>query len=226
MREGIMKKIGYIDILNSEEISTYIIKGDELLGTLGFTEHSFVHSKRVAKTAADIMLEFGYGEREAELAKIAGYMHDIGNLVNRDDHARSGAIIAFNILTRLGMDPGEIASIVGVIGNHDESSGFAVSAISAALVLADKSDVRRGRVRNQDFAAFDIHDRVNYAVEESILSVDGQHKTISLWLKIDTRISSKMEYFEIFLTRMMMCRKAADFLGGTFELLMNQTKLL
>jgi metal-dependent HD superfamily phosphatase/phosphodiesterase len=221
-----MNQITYEMITDNEEIRTYVEKGDKLLGSLGITEHSITHGAKVAQTAAHILLEFGYNEREVELVKIASYMHDIGNIVNRDGHAQSGAIITFNILTRLGMNPLEIARVVAAIGNHDEGNGSPVSSISAALALADKSDVRRSRVRNQDLATFDIHDRVNYAVEESILSVKGEEKLISLFLNIDTTISSKMEYFEIFLGRMMMCRKAADFLGGAFELIMNKTKLL
>ncbi len=219
-------KITFQQIIDNEEISTYIQKGDKLLATMGFTEHSFTHAGKVAETAAAVLLKFGFNEREAELAKIAGFMHDIGNMISRSGHAQSGAILAFNILTRLGMPPDEIAPIVSAIGNHDEDSGFAVNYISAALVLADKSDVRRSRVRNDDFASFDIHDRVNYAVEESELLIDEEQKTVSLSLKIDTRISSKMEYFEIFLTRMMMCKKAADYLGATFELTMNNTKMV
>lgn len=221
-----MSQITFDEIKNNEEIRTYIQKSDTVLGLMGYTEHSFIHAEKVACTAAKILLEFDHGQREAELARIAGFMHDLGNIVNREGHAQSGAIIAFNILARLGMEPTEIASVVAAIGNHDENHGSPVNLISAALVLADKSDVRRSRVRNQDFVTFDIHDRVNYAVEESSLSLSGKEKLISLLLTIDTKLSSKMEYFEIFLHRMMMCRKAANFLGATFELFMNKTKLL
>ena len=221
-----MQNISYKTIKDNAEIRTYIQKGDDLLGALGFTEHAFVHANKVAETAATILLEFGFSQREAELAKIAGYIHDIGNMINRDGHAQSGALLAFNILTRLGMDPEETTLVVAAIGNHDEGNGKPISALAAALILADKSDVRRGRVRNTEFVTFDIHDRVNYAVQESTLTVDGQNKTISLHLNLDTSISSKMEYFEIFLARMMMCRKAALFLDGSFELIMNTTKLL
>lgn len=221
-----MKTLTYEEIRNNAEIRTLIVKGDELLGTMGITEHAAVHADRVAETAADVLLKLGFSQRQAELARIAAFMHDIGNLVNRNAHAQSGAIMAFSILTRLGMDTGEIVDVVAAIGNHDENNGAAVNPIAAALVLADKSDVRRGRVRNTDISTFDIHDRVNYAVEESVLLVDGENKTVSLHLSIDTTISSKMEYFEIFLSRMMMCRKAAAFLGGTFELYMNTVKLL
>ncbi|MBS3902275.1 MAG: HD domain-containing protein [Dethiobacter sp.] len=162
-----MKLIAYDDIKSNEEIRVYIQKSDVVLGLMGYTEHAFDHVDNVACTAAYILLELGYSEREAELARIAGFMHDIGNIVNRDGHAQSGALIAFNILTRLGMEPAEIAHVVAAIGNHDEGNGSPVNSISAALTLADKSDVRRSRVRNKDFATFDIHDRVNYAVEES-----------------------------------------------------------
>lgn len=220
-----MTKITYREIQDNEEIRTYIQKGDDLLEALGFTEHAFVHAGKVAETAAAILIQFGYSNREAELAKIAGFMHDIGNLVSRTEHAQSGALIAFNILTRLGMAPAEIATIAAAIGNHDEGGGLTTSPVTAALVLADKSDVRRSRVRNKELVSFDIHDRVNYAVEESTLNICAKEKIISLNLKIDTGISSKMEYFEIFLSRMMMCRKAADFLGGTFELIMNSAKM-
>lgn len=221
-----MEKIAFHDVKNNAAIRTYILRGDEMIGSLGFTEHASVHATKIAEAAANVLLQFGYSEHEAELARIAGYLHDIGNIVNRIEHAQSGALIAFTVLSGMGMDPEDIAAIVGAIGNHDEGNGSAVSPIAAALVLADKSDVRRSRVRNTDFVTFDIHDRVNYAVEESVLHVDGEKKLISLQLGIDTKISSKMEYFEIFLTRMMMCRKAADYLGGTFELIMNNTKLL
>jgi len=221
-----MNKITCREIESNEEVRTYIQKGDELLGALGFTEHAFIHAGKVAETAARILLEFGLNEREAELAKIAGFMHDIGNLVSRNEHAQSGALIAFNILTRLEAGPGEIATIAAAIGNHDEGGGLTTSPVSAALVLADKSDVRRSRVRNKELVAFDIHDRVNYAVEDAALNVYGHDRVISLNLKIDNAISSKMEYFEIFLSRMMMCRKAADFLGGSFELIMNSTKMV
>lgn len=221
-----MENITFEDIRKNNEFHTYIQKGDELLSVLGFTEHSFVHAGRVAHTAADILSSLGYSDREVELGKIAGYIHDIGNMVNRIDHAQTGAVLAFNILTRMGMNPEEIATIVSAIGNHDEGTGKPVNIVSAALILADKSDVRRGRVRNTDFATFDIHDRVNYAVEHAQVNVDPEKRIILLEMKIDVTISSLMEYFEIFLNRMMMCRKAADFLDSKFELVMNGTKLL
>lgn len=221
-----MSKITYQDIKNNKEVQTYVVKGNELLGVLGFTEHSHKHAAKVAETAAHILLELGYSDREAELAKIAGYIHDIGNMINRIDHAQTGAVLAFNILTRMGMEPEEIATIVAAIGNHDESTGSAVNTVSSALILADKTDVRRTRVRNSDFATFDIHDRVNYAVESSTIHVNKEQKTVLLELTIDTQICSLMDYFEIFLARMLMCRRAADFLDVKFELMINSTKLL
>ncbi|QUH24809.1 HD domain-containing protein [Serpentinicella alkaliphila] len=221
-----MSEITYKDIVKNEEIRTYLEKGDELLGVLGFTEHAVVHAGKIAEIAARILVRLGFSDREAELARIAGYIHDIGNMVNRVDHAQTGAIISFNILTRMGMKPEEIATVVSAIGNHDEGTGTAINNVSAALILADKTDVRRSRVRNNDFAKFDIHDRVNYAVERSEVKVDGEHRTILLDLKIDTQIITLMEYFEIFLQRMIMCRRAADFLDAKFELVMNGAKLI
>lgn len=221
-----MKKITFEDIRKNKEIETYIQKADDLLSLLGFTEHSFVHVGRVANIAADILSTLGYNERDVELAKIAGYIHDIGNMINRVEHAQTGATLAFNILTRMGMDPEEIAIVTSAIGNHDEGTGNPVNLASAALILADKSDVRRSRVRNRDISTFDIHDRVNYAVEQANVKVDSEKRIILLEMKIDVEISSLMEYFEIFLNRMMMCKKAANFLDCKFELVMNGTKLL
>ncbi|MDR5658634.1 HD domain-containing protein [Serpentinicella sp. ANB-PHB4] len=218
--------ITYQEIIKNEEVRTYIEKGDELLGVLGFTEHAVVHAGKTAQTAASILLKLGYTEREAELARIAGYTHDIGNMINRVEHAQTGAVIAFNILTRLGMEPEEIAIVVSAIGNHDEETGTAVNNVSAALILSDKTDVRRSRVRNTEFVKFDIHDRVNYAVVKSEVHVDEDKRAILLDLTIDTNIISLMEYFEIFMKRMIMCRRAADFLNARFELVMNGTKLI
>lgn len=221
-----MKHITFEDVKKNKEFQTYIEKGNELLGVLGYTEHSFVHAGKVAYTADSILHSLGYSERERELGKIAGYTHDIGNMINRIDHAQTGAILAFNILTRMEMPPEEIATIVSAIGNHDEGTGQPVNTVSAALILADKTDVRRSRVRNRDFATFDIHDRVNYAVEEAKVKINSEKRIVLLEMKIDITISSLMEYFEIFLNRMMMCRKAADFLNAKFELVINGTKLL
>lgn len=221
-----MAKITFQDIKNDKNIRTYLLKGHEVLGAMGFTEHSLVHAGRVSYTAAKILSDLHYGERTLELAKIAGYMHDIGNVVGRYNHAQTGAILAFQLLTAMGMESEEIATVVAAIGNHDEGSGAAVNAVSAALILADKTDVRRSRVRNQDFAAFDIHDRVNYAVTDAATRVDAQNKTITLSLKIDQEICSVMDYFEIFLSRMMMNRRAAEFLHTRFSLVINGNKLL
>lgn len=221
-----MGRLTYEDIKGNSEIQTYIELADKLLGTLGITKHDIGHVSKVAETAAKILLTLGYSEREAELARISGFIHDIGNMVNRDEHAQTGAVLCFNILTRLGMDPEEIALVVSAVGNHDEGSGSAINSISAALILADKCDVRRSRVRNFDFSTFDIHDRVNYAVEDSIVRIDSIERSVLLDLKVDTSISSLMDYFEIFLTRMIMCRKAADFLNAKFELIMNGTKII
>ena len=219
------KLVTYQDIIKNEEIKTYLEKGNKYIGTLGYTEHSMVHCQKVAKVANDILKSLGYDARTAELARIAGLMHDIGNVVNRVDHAQTGAFIAFEILTRLGMEPREIAKVISAIGNHDEGTGTAVNQISAALILADKTDVRRSRVRNFDRSKFDIHDRVNYAVERSKTAV-LEGRVISLDMSIDTEICSIMDYFEIFSTRMIMCRRAADFLNAKFELIINGTKII
>lgn len=221
-----MALITYEDIKNNKEFKTYIEMGDKLLGVKGYTKHEFGHVGKVADTAGDILNMLGYSSREVELAKIASYIHDIGNMINRDEHAQTGAILCFNILTRMGMEPDEIAVVVSAVGNHDESTGTAVNPVSAALILGDKTDVRRSRVRNTDFATFDIHDRVNYAVEKSLVNVDSENRIIQLNLTIDTSICPIMDYFEIFMGRMIMCRRAADFLNAEFELIMNGTRIL
>lgn len=197
-----------------------------MLLALGYTEHSFPHVVKTAKMAEMILLTLNYPKRTAELGKIAGYMHDIGNIVNRIDHAQSGAVMAFRLLDRMGMDPDEIAQVISAIGNHDEGTAAAVNPIAAALILADKTDVRRSRVRNQDFSNFDIHDRVNYAVEESRIYFNEDNTAIILDLKIDTSISAVMDYFEIFLGRMLLSRKAAEYLDIHFELIVNGQRLL
>ena len=216
----------YKEIVKNEEIKSYITAADMSLSALGFTEHSFAHVTRVAKDCAYILTSLGYNEHTVELAKIAAHLHDIGNLVNRIEHSQSGAIMAFRILSKMGMDPKDIATVVTAIGNHDEGTGEAVNDVSAALILADKSDVRRTRVRNTDFSTFDIHDRVNYSVEKSELKLSEDKKEICLSLSIDTKISSVMDYFEIFLTRMIMCRKAADKLNMKFRLVINGQPIL
>ena len=221
-----MNPITLEDIQQNETIKTYIVRADETLIALGYTEHAFAHVTKTAYEAYSLLLKLGYDERTAELARIAGYLHDIGNCVNRASHAQTGAIMAFQILNRLEMDPADIAQVICAIGNHDEGTGTAVTPVSAALILADKSDVRRSRVRAVRTVATDIHDRVNYAVYTSGLSISPDRKTITLSLKIDTGISAVMDYFEIFLTRMLMCRKAAEFLGLQFQLQINDTQLL
>ncbi len=206
-------------------VRAYIAKADRSLGKMGFTEHGERHCRLTAKTAARVLQELGYTAREAELAAIAGYLHDVGNAVNRMDHAMSGALLAHVLLSGLGLPPEEVAEVVAAVGNHDEASSDPVSPIAAAAVLGDKSDVHRSRVRKPDTIAFDIHDRVNYAVESSELAVDVQQKSITLRITIDTRISQVMEYFEIFLDRMILCKRAAEVLGCVFHLVVNETKL-
>lgn len=215
-----------IMLKESEEVKCLVATADRQLKEMGYTEHSFRHLNHVSKTAANILSELGFSQREIELAEIAGYLHDIGNAINRTDHAHSGAILAYEVLLRKGMSYTEACEIMLAIGNHDENSGTAVSKISAALILADKSDVHRSRVQNTDFATFDIHDRVNYAVEKSVLTVDNENKSATLQIHIDTKICPVMDYFEIFLTRMTMCRRAAAYLGLVFELIINENRLL
>lgn len=212
-------KISFEKVKNDPAIQTYIKAADESLVALGYTEHSFAHVGKVLDNAARILEHLGYDEDTVELAKIAGYMHDIGNLVNRSEHSQSGAVMAFRILDKMGMNPMDIATVVTAIGNHDEGTGVPVNAVSAALIVADKSDVRRTRVRNIDTLAFDIHDRVNYSVTDSELELDGD--IIRLSLTIDTEIGSIIDYFEIFLSRMKMCTHAAKKLGLSFKLTIN-----
>ncbi|MBQ7225477.1 MAG: HD domain-containing protein [Clostridia bacterium] len=218
--------ITYEDIKHNEAISTYIRKADESLIALGFTEHSFAHVGLVSKRAEYILSTLGYDSHQIELAKIAAHLHDIGNIVNRREHSQSGAVMAFRILDKLDMDPTDIATIVTAIGNHDEGTGEAVNPIAAALIIADKSDVRRTRVRNNDFATFDIHDRVNYSVIETSLDISNDKKKITLSLTIDTEISPVIDYFEIFLNRMLMCKKAAKALSLEFKLMVNGQALI
>ncbi len=216
----------YEQIKKDPAINTYIQKADESLIALGFTEHSFAHVTMVAEKAGYILQTLGYDERTVELTKIAGYLHDIGNLVNRIEHSQSGAVMAFRLLDKLGFPPEEIALITTAIGNHDEGTGQPVNDVAAALILADKSDVRRSRVRNQDITSFDIHDRVNYSVEKSELKINEAHTLIKLKLFVDTKFGSVMDYFEIFLDRMILCRKAAEKLGLQFKLMINEQQLI
>jgi len=215
------------DIKKNEEIKTYISAADRSLSALGYTEHSFfAHVSLVSSRAAAILESLGTEKRIVELARIAGYLHDIGNLANRVDHSQSGAIMAFTILRDMGMAPEEIATIVTAIGNHDEGTGVPVDAVAAALILADKSDVRRSRVRNTDPSSFDIHDRVNYSVVDSKLDINIEDKTVRLTLKIETDNASIMDYFEIFLNRMTLCCRAADRLGLMFKLTINEQNFI
>ena len=218
--------ITYEEIRKNEDIRTYIQSADEALAALGFTEHSFAHVTKVAESVKYILETLGVSAHEVELGMIAAYLHDIGNLVNRAEHSQSGAVMAFRILDKLGMPADEIATVCSAIGNHDESTAFPVNAVAAALILADKTDVRRTRVRNRDKASFDIHDRVNYAVEKSSLILNRSARTISLALSIDTSICAVMDYFEIFLTRMILSKRAADHLGLTFKLEISGTQFL
>lgn len=216
----------YEKITKSEAIKTYITRADESLGALGYTEHSFAHVMHVAETAGYILETMGHDARTVELAKIAGYLHDIGNLVNRKDHSQSGAVMAWSILNDMGCDPGEMATIVTAIGNHDEGTGVPVNAVAAAMILADKADVRRSRVRNKDITTFDIHDRVNYSVRESDLKINADKTIVKLTLSIDTKYGSVMDYFEIFMQRMLLCRKAAEKLGLQFRLIINEQQVI
>ena len=218
--------VTYEDVRKSEEIRTYIKQADESLKAIGYTEHSFAHCTKVAKVAGDLLEKLGYDAHEVELARIAGFMHDIGNVVNRIDHAQSGAMMAFRILDKMGMPPEDVATVITAIGNHDEQTAAAVNAVAAALIIADKTDVRRSRVRNRSTINFDIHDRVNYAAEKSDVILEPDSKTITLDLKINTEICAVMDYFEIFTGRMLHCRKAAEFLGLQFKLDINDVYLL
>ncbi|MFZ5646813.1 MAG: HD domain-containing protein [Bacillota bacterium] len=214
------------DIRINPVVDTFIRKGNQFLGAMGFTEHSYRHVNLVSGIAKNIIEKLEYSRREAELAAIAGYLHDIGNVVSRNDHGISGAVIVYPILMDMGMPPDEIAVVLSAIANHEEQYGQPVNTVAAALIVADKSDVHRTRVRNRDFATFDIHDRVNYAAENASLKVDNKRRTITMDLTIDIEICPVMEYFEIFLTRMMLCRRAAGFLDCDFELIINGSKLL
>ncbi len=216
-----------LDVVKRDaEVEAYIDKANEYTGAIGYTEHGTRHANLTASIAYNTLKRLGFDERDAQLASIAAYVHDIGNLVGRVNHEHTGAVLANLILDRRGMGPVERAIVMGAIGNHEEANGEPVSPVGAAVILADKSDVHRSRVRNPDPTTFDIHDRVNYAVEHSFLRVDEKSRTISLELTIDTRLSQVMEYFEIFLSRMVMCRRAAKFLNCEFKLQINGVKLL
>ena len=213
-------------VKNDRAVKAYIAKADESLSALGYTEHSFAHVGLVADTAKYILETLGYDAHQIELAQIAGYLHDIGNVVNRVDHSQSGAVMAFRILDNMEMDPEDIATIIAAIGNHDEGTGVPVNAVAAALILADKSDVRRSRVREKDSSKFDFHDRVNYSVQKGSLRINEAKTVVELELEIDTAYGSVMDYFEIFMERMILCRKAAEKLGLHFRLTINGQQLL
>ena len=216
----------YEQIKSHSEVNALLERGNFNLGVMGFTDHSMAHCALVAERAAYILKALGYSEHEQELAKIAGCMHDIGNAINRKNHAEYGALLANDILKEGNMATADRMIVIAAIGNHDESTGGAKDPVSAALILADKSDVRQNRVRTQDREKFDIHDRVNYAVTGHNLKVDAEEKKISLNLQIDESICTMYEYFDIFLGRMMMCREAAQMLGAKFRLTVNGSKVL
>ena len=218
--------ISYEKVKSDPSVRAYISAADESFRALGYTEHSFAHVVKVAECAGSILAALSYDEHTVELAKIAGVLHDIGNLVNRSEHSQSGAVMAFRILDNMGMPAADIATVVTAIGNHDEGTGVPVNAVAAALILADKTDVRRTRVRNSDIPTFDIHDRVNYSVESADLKISDDSREITLKIKIDTAISSVMDYFEIFLGRMMLCKRAAEKLGMNFRLIINEQQLI
>ena len=214
------------DVEKNEEVKAFIEGAQKQIKALGYTEHSYRHIGIVSKRTGEILQKLGYDEKTIELGKIAGYLHDIGNVVNRTDHAHSGAILSYGILKDMGMPLEDITEIVSAIGNHDEKTGTAVSAISAAVILADKSDAHRDRVVNTNMSTFDIHDRVNYAVTESELEINADEKKIILKMNIDTQICPVLDYFEIFMDRTMMSKYAAKYLNVRFELVINGTKLL
>ena len=220
-----VRQVTFESVREHPRVKIYVRKADEALAEIGYTEHGERHVGLVAHIAYNTLKRLGYPEREAELAAIAGYLHDVGNAVNREQHAQTGAVMAMQILTALGMPDLEIVRVMGAIGNHHENDGAAISPIAAAVILADKSDVHRTRVRNPEMIKFDVHDRVNYAVQKSFLNVDEAKKEITLELTIDTAISQVMEYFEIFMTRMLASRKAANFLGTSFGLKVNGNRL-
>lgn len=216
----------YEALRNNEEVRALIRRGNDNLGVLGYTDHSVAHCALVAERAADILSAFGYDEHQQELVKLAGFLHDIGNAVNRKHHAEYGALLAWEILSDTDLPLADRVTVMTAIANHDESTGGAVDAVSAALIIADKTDVRRNRVRSTDMSTFDIHDRVNYAVTGTHLDVDAINKEIRLDLQVDEEICTMFDYFDIFLTRMQMSRRACDMLGASFSLTVNGGKVL
>lgn len=218
--------LSYENLRKDEEIIMYINAANDVLGAIGYTEHGLAHAVKTGTDASRILDTLGYSERECELAKIAGLLHDIGNIVNRADHAHSGAYLTFDLLRARNFPPEEVVAVTTAIGHHDEKTAAPVTPLAAALILADKSDVRTSRVRNKNTVFSDIHDRVNYAVFESKLDINKENRMIKLTLKIDTLVCPVMEYFEIFLERMVLCKKSAAFLDCDFELIINDTRLL
>ncbi len=216
----------YENLKNDSEIISYITAANNVLGEIGYTEHGLAHVVKAGEDASRILNSLGYDERECELAKIAGLLHDTGNMINRCDHAQSGAFLAFELLRARKFPVDEVIKVSTAIGHHDDKTAAPVTPIAAALILADKSDVHTSRVRNKNTVSVDIHDRVNYAVFSSELDIDGDSKKIFLTLKIDTLVCPVMEYFEIFLERMVLCKKSAEYLGCEFELIINDTRLL
>lgn len=214
------------DVKSIHSVDVYIREADKALDSLGYTEHSFAHITRVSDDTGRILRKLGHDKKTVELGRIAGYLHDIGNLVNRVDHSQSGALIAFRILDSMGMPPEDISVVVSAIGNHDEGTGTPVNSVAAALIMADKADVRRSRVRDASEVATDIHDRVNYSVIASSLDIDDENRCINLELRLDTEYSSIMEFFEIFLGRMKLCRLSAKKLGVDFKLIINGQTLM
>ena len=217
--------ITFEQVLANEEIHTYIEQSDAVLLSMGYTEHSFPHVMRVAELTHKILTTLNYPKRDCELACIAAYLHDMGNMINRHNHAQNGALLAFDLLKQMHAEPNDIALIMTAIGNHDEGTAFPVDPITAALILADKSDVRRSRVRGKDITKFDAHDRVNYSVTHSELRINEEKTSICLDLTVDTQFSSAMDYFAIFMERMMLCRRAAERLGLQFKLVINNQQL-
>jgi metal-dependent HD superfamily phosphatase/phosphodiesterase len=223
---GPWKRVTLEDVSNDPAVVAYIEVADEYLGAIGYTEHGFRHANLVAHISGNILRRLGFDDRTAELGEIAGYMHDLGNCISREFHGVSAALLAKSLLADHGMDPREIAHVMNALGNHEEEFGTPANPIGAATIIGDKADVHHTRVRNPEPTAFDIHDRVNYAAKRSFLRVDGDARVLSLEIDIDTSTSQVMEYFEIFLSRMQMCRVAAQVLGATFEIVINGTRLL
>lgn len=220
-RESARGRVTVTDVRTDPEVTAFVRQANATLGSLGYTEHGERHASLVARVAEDVLVQLGHDRRLGELAQIAGYLHDIGNLLHREHHAQSGALMAWPILKRLGMSSAEIALVMNAIGNHEEERGTATNSISAAVIIADKADVHRSRVQNPNPAAFDIHDRVNYAATRSQVRVDASARSIVLELEIDTQFAQVIEYFEIFLSRMTMVRQAVNFLDCEFRLLIN-----